>query len=188
VNVAQLRTSAREAWGTYIGQAQWDVLVTLTDLRHLHPEAMAKRAGYLEGLVNDDLYGRNWKRKGQRIESVTALELQSRGAVHAHMLWRLPDHDARDPVVFSLARWRKVARELGGDTGRIIDLDYVHSDQVGAYVSKYCTKDGEFTLSPGYDPAKPRTYGQTLAGAAEAAAGRTADHPHAKPALARRVK
>jgi hypothetical protein len=156
---------ARQELGSWLASAPWDVFVTLTDPGMSHPEAMAKRARYLEAKVNDDLYGKGWKRKGLGIETVTGLELQKRGSVHAHCLWRLPDHDARDPVHFSLAHWQRFASDLGGHAWLQPPRD---SEHVCGYVTKYVLKDGEILFSPTLNPWHPRHYSGTLLGGGEA--------------------
>ena len=155
--------AAREKWGDWLAQEPWDLFVTLTDPGYPHPEAMVKRTRYLEAKVNDSLYGKGWKRKGQGIETVTGLERQKRGSVHTHALWRLPDHDARDRSHFSLAHWQKFASDLGGWAWLQVPNS---SADVCAYVSKYVVKDGELVLGDRFNPSAPRTYACSLLAAA----------------------
>ena len=152
---------AREAWGQWLSAAPWDVFVTLTDPGYPHPETMVKRSRYLEAKVNDSLYGRGWKRRGEGIETVTGLERQKRGSVHTHAIWRLPDHDAGDRGQFSLAHWQKFASELGGFAWLQVPRDQA---DVAHYVAKYVVKDGELVLGDTFNPAAPRTYGCSLLG------------------------
>jgi hypothetical protein len=150
---------ARAAWAKWLSSGRWDVFVTLTDPGYPHPETMVKRCRYLEAKVNDSLYGRSWKRKGRGIETVTGLERQRRGSVHTHAIWRLPDHDASDPVQFSLRHWQRFASELGGFAW--LQRPRSSADVV-AYVSKYVVKDGELVLSPRLNPWVPRMFDDTL--------------------------
>lgn len=175
----RLDRQAQAAWGEWLSRAPWDLFVTLTDPGLSHPEAMLKRCRYLEAKVNDDLYGKGWKRKGYGIETVTGVERQRRGSVHTHALWRLPDHDASDPVQFSLAHWQRAASDLGGYAWMQAPRN---TEDVTAYVTKYVLKDGELVLSPTLNPWKPQVHGVTTLDLA--AGGRAQRDPAAPDAAA----
>ena len=116
---------------------------------------------YFENSVNRSLYGNNYRRRGQGIESVVGLERQQRGSVHAHGLIRLPDHDATDPLQFSWRHWQKFASELGGWAR--LDIPRSNTDVV-AYVTKYVVKDGDLVLGENFRPNAPKSYGMTIPG------------------------
>ena len=122
---------------------------------------MYKRFRYFENSVNRRLYGNNFKRRGQGIETICGLERQTRGSVHCHSLIRLPDHDVKDPLQFSWRYWQKFATELGGWAR--LDIPKSNADVV-AYVTKYVVKDGDLIIGDNFDPGKPRTVSQTLLG------------------------
>ena len=153
--------AVREAWGSWLSSAPWDLFLTLTDGGYPHPEAMLKRGRYFCAKVNDRLYGKHWQRRGQGIEYVTGLELQKRGSCHTHSLLRLPNHDVRDREQFSLAYWQRFATSLGGFAWLEIPRD---TADVTGYVTKYVLKDGELVLSANLNPWQPRTYGTSLLG------------------------
>lgn len=157
----ELNRASRNAWSQWLSQEKWDVFLTLTDPGLSHPEHMYKRWRYFENSVNRSLYGNNYRRRGQGIESVVGLERQQRGSVHAHGLIRLPDHDATDPLQFSWRHWQKFASELGGWAR--LDIPRSNTDVV-AYVTKYVVKDGDLVLGENFRPNAPKSYGMTIPG------------------------
>lgn len=161
MQVYELNKASREAWSGWLSAEKWDVFLTLTDPGLSHPEHMYKRWRYFENSVNRNLYGNNFKRRGQGIETVVGLERQTRGSVHAHGLIRLPDHDAKNPTQFSWRHWQKFASELGGWAR--LDIPR-HHDAVVDYVTKYVCKDGDLILGPNFNPNNPRTVEHTLLG------------------------
>lgn len=160
-HVYRLNRRSREAYADWLSSEKWDLFVTLTDPGLSHPEHMSKRWRYLENSINRNLYGNNFRRRGQGIETVFGLERQSRGSVHAHGLVRLPDHDIRDPLQFSLRHWQKFATDLGG--WALLEIPKSSGDVV-AYVSKYVTKEGDLHIGENFNPNKPRSYANTLIG------------------------
>ena len=116
---------------------------------------MYKRWRYFENSVNRTLYGNNFKRRNQGIETVVGLERQSRGSVHAHGLIRLPDHSATDPLQFSWRYWQKFASDLGGWAR--LDIPRNSNDVVN-YVTKYVVKDGDLVIGDNYTPDNPRSF------------------------------
>jgi hypothetical protein len=164
----ELNAASRDAWAKWLSAEKWDVFLTLTDPGLSHPEHMLKRWRYVERSINEGLYGKNFRRRNQGIETIVGLERQKRGSVHAHGLIRLPNHDARDPSQFSLAYWQAFCSKLGIDkkTGlpagwAMLDIPRSNDDVV-AYVSKYVVKDGELVIGPNFSPNNPRSFGHTL--------------------------
>ena len=153
--------AVRDEWAGWLSGAAWDLFVTLTDGGYPHPEAMLKRSRYFFSKVNDELYGKNWQRRGEGVEYVTGIELQKRGSCHTHSLARLPNHDVRDREQFSLASWQRFATSLGGFAW--LEIPKSTAD-ITAYVTKYVLKDGELVLSPNLNPWQPRTFGTSLLG------------------------
>lgn len=151
--------ASQAAWSAWLSKEPWDAFVTLTDPGLSHPEHMSKRFRYLENLINRSLYGNNYKRRGQGIETVCGLERQNRGSVHAHALVRLPDHDINNPVYFSWRHWQKKASDLGGWAR--LDIPKSSNDVVD-YVTKYVCKEGEILLGPNFNPNLPRSIENTL--------------------------
>ena len=169
-----LNAASRDSWATWLCSEPWDVFWTLTDPGMSHPENMTKRIRHLETCVNKSLYGKNYRRKGKGIETVWGIEKQTRGSVHAHGLVRLPDHDAKDPLQFSLAHWQKFSSGLGvkfdKKTGKRIPggwsrLDTPRSqDDVTRYVTGYVIKDGELIIGLDFNPNNPQSFQKTLLG------------------------
>jgi len=163
VELYELNQSSRLAWSEWLSVEKWDVFLTLTDPGLSHPEAMSKRWRYFENSVNRKLYGNNFKRRGQGIETIVGLERQIRGSVHAHGLIRLPDHDVKDPNQFSWKYWQKFATDLGGWARLDIPRS---SDDVVAYVTKYVVKGGDLIIGPNFNPNQPKSIKHTLLGKA----------------------
>jgi hypothetical protein len=98
----------------------------------------------------------------------------------------LPDHDARDRTVFSLAHWQRFASDLGGFAWLQLPRN---SDDVCAYVSKYVVKDGELVLSERFRPDAPKLYAASLLGGiAAASAGGRRVSPTVRPDSAMRQR
>lgn len=173
-----LNAASRDAWATWLCAEPWDLFWTLTDPGIAHPEQMTKRVRHLERLVNTSLYGKNYRRNNQGIETVWGIEKQTRGSAHAHGLIRLPDRDAKDPLQFSLSHWQKESSKLGWTydkkTGKRINAGHAFlevprsQDDVSRYVTGYVIKDGELIIGLDFNPNNPRSYRQTLLGAANA--------------------
>jgi hypothetical protein len=169
-----LNAASRDAWSAWLCAEPWDLFWTQTDAGMSHPEHMTKRVRYLENCINESLYGKNFKRKNQGIETVWGIERQTRGSVHAHGLIRLPNHDAKDPNQFSLEYWKDFSSELGfkfdPKTGKRIPGGWSFievpksQDDVARYVTGYVIKDGELIIVPNFNPNWPRTFSQTLFG------------------------
>lgn len=148
-----LRSSARDSLAHWLTALPWDVFVTITDAGMAHPETISKRHRYLVHRVNDSLYGKRWHKRTAGVEYVVGIERQRRGAAHAHAMWRFPDHDPSDVLVFPRTRWQAFASNLGGFSR----IEAVRSSgDVADYVTKYILKDGEIEFSQGFDPNKPR--------------------------------
>lgn len=155
----QIRQSAREAYTEWLSAEPWDFFLTLTDPGLSHPEAMYKRTRFFLNQVNKSLYGNKWWNRTDGIEHVIGLERQTRGSVHSHTLFRLPDHNALDPAVFSMKQWQRFAQELGGYAWLEPPTD---SEKTTDYVCKYVTKEGEIYISKGFNPHFPRHFSHTL--------------------------
>lgn len=157
----RLQHAAKAAWSEWLSAEPWDLFVTLTDPGQSHPEHMYKRTRYLVNQMNRSLYGRNYWKRGQGIETVIGLERQERGSVHSHSLLRFPDHDIRDPAQISLRYWQKFATELGGWAR--LDRPKNSADVV-AYVTKYVVKGGDLVIGETFNPTVPRSFSHTLLG------------------------
>lgn len=167
-----LTEEAREAWSTWLSAEPWDVFMTMTDAGYPHPESLEKRWRFLETSMNEKLYGRHFRRRGQGIETVIGLEKQKRGSLHVHGLIRLPDHDVNDPEQFSWKYWQNFAAELCGHRQKdgsfkkgVVDFTIPRSnDDVVQYVTKYVCKGGDLIIGPNFNPNRPQSFSQTLLG------------------------
>lgn len=191
--VVRLQIAARAAYGTWLGQREWDLFLTLTSGekdadgvwrgKWTHPEALHKRFRYCVHLISDAVYGRARTRRGSPIEYVNGIERHKTGVPHCHAVLRLPDVDLADRVQFPLAVWQ----ERLTDTGGLARLERPRDQaDVVNYATKYVAKDGELilseNLSPSIDPNPSLALGTDQhSGGSAAAVGRSRialpDHP-----------
>ena len=105
--------------------------------RDLPPERLYKTFNLFVNKVNDQIYGKNWKRRKQGIRFAVARELQKRGVSHFHALLA---YDGTEWLDYRWG-WHTWWGLLGGS-----DFARPHSqEQVCGYVAKYLAKgyDGQ---------------------------------------------
>jgi hypothetical protein len=131
-----LRHQAAAAWAEWIPSlADWQHFLTLTTSRVLHPEAFLKKETLLMSLVSEELWGKNYSRRGHGLSYLSSLERQKRWAPHSHML---VDQE-RLPYEFIHKTWQ----ELGGFAW-VVPVGNIGG--VSAYVSKYVVEEGDIEL------------------------------------------
>lgn len=162
MDARQQRKEAATAYGDWIAQAPWDLLITITDPGMSHPDAMYRQTMWYLNKVNRKLYGKNWFKRTKGIEFVFSLERQKRGSVHSHALVRFPDHEC-DGSIYDLMQSIAV-RRLDPKTGKYTGLSGFYrierpqsQEHIVNYVCKYVTKEGEIHLAPRFHPDQPRT-------------------------------
>jgi hypothetical protein len=125
----------RDAWTRFIGQLEpFDWYLTLTFRDEVHPEQANRRYNRFIRQINESLFGRRWREKGQGIYHVCAIEYQRRGVLHFHTLmgggvWKL-----RRLTYMDL--WDK-------DNGYARIESYNPNLGAKGYLSKYVSRGGE---------------------------------------------
>ena len=77
----------RANWAEFLDKFEpWDWYCTLTFRDEIHPEKANKRYLKFIRLINESIYGRRYRERGQGIYHVKALEWQKRGVLHFHSL------------------------------------------------------------------------------------------------------
>lgn len=130
--------SLHEAWTGFVGQFEpFDWYLTLTFREEVHPEQADRRYNRFLRQINESLFGRRFREKGQGIYHVRAIEYQRRGVLHFHSL-------------------------MGGGVWKLRRLSYMdlwysengiariepYNPNLGArsYLSKYVSKGGEVDI------------------------------------------
>jgi hypothetical protein len=126
----------QDAWICYLRRWRWQWFCTLTFREPVPPEAAARRFDLFEAMINRALYGPRWRKHGQGIRWVRALEYQQRGVIHFHALMA---------GVGGLRRqvWADTWHELAG-FAKIEPIK--RQAAVRRYVSKYLRRGGELEL------------------------------------------
>jgi hypothetical protein len=124
-----------------LGQPQhriiWPALHGYHYLREsVHPESVEKRLRLFISMVNRELYGPRWHKKGLGVQWVRPLEYQRRGVIHYHAL-------AAGVQELRRLTWMDIWQELAG-YARIEPIR--DRAAVPRYVSKYVVKGGELDL------------------------------------------
>jgi len=120
----------------FLRQWTWQWFCTFTFREIIHPEAAGKRFRLFISMVNQELYGPRWHKKGQGVKWVRALEQQRRGVIHHHALIAGVDDLRR-------LTWMDIWNELVGFSR----IEPIRDDiAVRRYVSKYVVKGGELDL------------------------------------------
>lgn len=120
----------------------WQFFCTLTFRYDPHPENAYKAFTLWVSRINDQIYGKHWKRRDAGIYWCLALEYTKKGVIHFHAL--LGDsQDLNHQILRSTAG--KIWWEIGG-MNKILPID---SDRmVLNYVAKYTSKGGQIDFSP----------------------------------------
>ena len=135
--------AVRDGWIALLSRYSWDWFVTITFRGdYVHPESADKRWRLWCSILNRQLYGPRWYKKGKEIHWVRALELQKRGVIHYHALMTHP-HDLN---------------QLFSRMGQVNDLETIAgfsriypprcNEAVTRYCAKYVIKGGELDVSP----------------------------------------
>ena len=130
-------SASLEAWVELMSRFEWEWFCTFTFRNEVTPEAADKAFRLLVSVLNRREYGVRWYKKGHGIQWVRALELQRRGVIHYHALFRL------------CGRLRRMeAVDLWWSLGFGIARIYAPRGQeaVRRYCAKYIAKDGELDV------------------------------------------
>jgi len=111
-----------------------------------HPEAVAKAHRHTISLLNDELHGNNWRRRGiVGAQSLLGIERHKSGDPHSHAVIGHPDIDLGAPEFSALRRELRLTCEAEWGFAK---LEVAKSpEHCNAYVAKYVVKDGEIVIS-----------------------------------------
>jgi hypothetical protein len=111
-----------------------------------HPEAVAKAHRHTLNLINRELHGNHWKRRGiVGCQSIQGIERHKSGFPHSHAVIGHPDIDLGAPELSVL---RRDIRNVCYAEWGVNDLQVAKSSEhCKAYVAKYIIKDGEILLT-----------------------------------------
>lgn len=139
-----------QAYGKFIQELgerlDFSWFATLTFRYPIHPESADKTFRLWVHKINRKIYGvRYYKRKGQGIRWIRALERQKRSVIHFHCLIAdIPETWDKTTKDFRRLHWLDEWFKIGG-IARIVAYD----KRLGAcfYLGKYVSKDGEIDYS-----------------------------------------
>jgi hypothetical protein len=141
----------KDGWVELLGRWPWEWFCTLTFVEpRVHPERADKCFRVWLAKVNQDRFGKHWRRRGKGVLWARGVEYQRRGSVHFHVLLA---HVGNVRRLVMMDEWA----ELAG-WARIRPVE--HQDRVAKYVAKYVAKGGEIDLGgPGLgDEPKPELF------------------------------
>lgn len=124
------------------------LFVTQTFRHRQHPENVVKAHRYQLGLINDELHGKNWRRKGiDGCQSVLGIE--------RHKSWLPHSHAVVGHASVDLGAHTKQMHDMRVGLQNRFEAEWGFSKvlvaqslaHVNNYIAKYVTKDGEIYLS-----------------------------------------
>jgi len=106
----------------------------------IHPEQADRRYRRFLDAVNESLFGRRWRKRGQGVYSIRATEYQRRKVLHYHAL--------AGGGVYKLRRKEWEQRWQAQDEGNGFLRIYPYDPTMGGtlYIAKYVSKGGEVDL------------------------------------------
>lgn len=111
-----------------------------------HPETVVKAHRYTLNVLNTELHGNHWRRRGViGAQSLLGVERHKSGQPHSHAVIGHPDLDLGAPEFSALRRSLRLTCE---DEWGFAKLEVAESSaHCNAYVAKYIVKDGEIVIS-----------------------------------------
>lgn len=133
-----------QEYADLISRYNWQWFCTLTFKDPPHPETAHKKFMMWIYQINNHIYGKNWRRKGEKgVFWCRALEYHKSGVIHFHALVGNPEsiHDKLKRVD---------AASLWNAIGGISKIDAINDTPRACYnyVSKYTSKGGLIDFSP----------------------------------------
>jgi hypothetical protein len=173
------RTAVAQGYASLMGRFAMPLFLTQTFVNRSHPEAVTKAHRYTLGLLNTELHGNNWRRRGiVGAQSIMGVERHKSGYPHSHAVIGHPDIDLGAPELSALRRTLRLTCEAEWGFAK---LEIAKSpEHCNAYVSKYIVKDGEIVIS---DHVEDLNTGQ-LSILAAIASDPTGANPAGSPSLA----
>lgn len=145
---SDLRRRAGRAYAEFLEDPRWgwQEYVTLTFTDEIHPEQANRCYRRWVRKVNENSFGKHYRKRDKAITWVRGLEYQRRGVIHFHaLLAGLPE---------SFDRFE--AMRLWESTGDKCGFARIYPYRRGAcrYLSKYVSKGGELDIWIGGDKRK----------------------------------
>jgi len=144
--LALTRENVATGYADLMGRYALPLFLTQTFATRSHPEAVCKAHRFTIALLNNEIHGKNWRRKGELgAQSILGVERHKSGYPHSHAVIGHADIDlgAREFTCLR-ARLRTRCEEEWG----FARLEVATSAaEVNAYVSKYVVKDGELWIA-----------------------------------------
>jgi len=137
--VNSVGVAAAKGWASWLDTFKWETYLTLTFKSDTAPEQAGKEYGRYIRFINETIFGKRYRRKGNGISWVSAIEHQRRGVIHFHCLM---DGTAKLRYDVLHGLWKKVSDNTG--------FSWIESYKPGVgatgYLSKYVTKGGELDI------------------------------------------
>lgn len=140
------RRNVAAGYADLMGRFSMPCFLTQTFARRSHPEGVVKAHRHAVSLLNVELHGNHWRRKGFiGAQSILGVERHKSGCPHSHAVIGHADLDLGADAYRPLRAALKARCEAEWGFAR---LDVASSAaEVNAYVSKYVVKDGELWIS-----------------------------------------
>jgi hypothetical protein len=133
-------------YADFMGRYTLPLFLTQTFTHRTHPEAVEKAHRHTLNLLNRELHGNNWKRRGiDGAQSIMGIERHKSGFPHSHAVIGHPDLDLGAADYSAL---RRQLRNTCFEEWGIATLEVAESPaHCNAYIAKYVCKDGEICIS-----------------------------------------
>lgn len=136
-----------DGYAALMGRYALPWLCTQTFEDRSHPETVIKAHRHFLNLLNRELHGNHWKRRGiTGAQSILGVERHKSGWPHSHAVIGHPDLDIGSAQYNALRRGLKLECDHQWGNSKVeVAKNPLHCNR---YVAKYITKDGELEISP----------------------------------------
>jgi hypothetical protein len=140
------RTDVASGYADLMGRFALPLFLTQTFTNRAHPETVEKAHRHTLNLLNRELHGNNWRRRGIiGAQSIMGIERHKSGFPHSHAVIGHPDLDLGAKEYSALRRSLRLTCEAEWGFSKLeVAKSPAHCN---AYVSKYICKDGEIVLT-----------------------------------------
>jgi len=135
----KVAVDAVKGWTEWLDTFTWDQYHTLTFKEDTHPEQAEKEFRRYMRKINETIYGKRYRRRGDGVSWTCAMERQRRGVVHFHCL---TNGTAKLKFRDLYELWRRVSK----NTGFAKIESYEPGKGATGYLSKYVSKGGEVDI------------------------------------------
>jgi hypothetical protein len=140
------RQAVALGYADLMGRFALPLFLTQTFTNRSHPEVVEKAHRHTLNLLNRELHGNNWKRRGVvGAQSIMGIERHKSGFPHSHAVIGHPDLDLGAKEFSALRRSLRVTCEAEWGFAKLeVAKSAAHCN---AYIAKYVCKDGEICLT-----------------------------------------